>query len=75
MKSKIAILCIAHTIDDNFRLLMNHLLTDFDIFVHFDKKNEVKFKNEIENFKKKRIHFVQDNIRVYWGGESNSSRI
>lgn len=70
MKSKIAILCIAHTIDENFRLLMNHLLTDFDIFVHFDKKNEGKFKNKIEDFKKKGIHFVQDNIRVYWGGNS-----
>lgn len=70
MNVKIAILCMAHTIDDNFKLLMKQLSSDFDIFVHFDKKNEQRFTNEISMYKGSNVKFIDDNISVYWGGVS-----
>lgn len=73
MKSKIAILCLTHSIDDHFKLLVKHLSQDFDLYVHFDKKNEILYKKDILNVKinfKDNVYFIDNNINVYWGGDS-----
>ncbi|MFK8268199.1 beta-1,6-N-acetylglucosaminyltransferase [Capnocytophaga cynodegmi] len=69
MNNHIAILCIAHVIDDNFKLLVRQLSSDFDIYVHFDKKNEPFYQREIEEIKHLNVNFV-NNVKVYWGGFS-----
>lgn len=69
MSNHIAILCIAHVIDDNFRLLVRQLSSDFDFYVHFDKKNESFYQKEIKEMKQLNISFVT-NVTVYWGGFS-----
>ncbi|MFK8302484.1 beta-1,6-N-acetylglucosaminyltransferase [Capnocytophaga stomatis] len=69
MKKNIAILCITHTINNHFRLLVEQLSSDFDIYIHFDKKNELQYKQEIDSLSTPRIRFVK-NENVYWGGYS-----
>lgn len=72
-KSEVVILCIAHTINNNFKLLLEVMTSDFDVYVHFDKKSEIKFANEILEIKKQyrdKVFFVENNIEVYWGGFS-----
>lgn len=70
-KSNIAILCMTHVIDDNFKLLINRLSPDFDIYVHFDKKSEPSYAKQIEAIKSDKVKFIKS-AKVYWGGYSLS---
>lgn len=70
-KSEVVILCMAHTINNNFKLLLEVLTRDFDVYVHFDKKNEKKFSNEIASVAcsyKDKVFFIKNNVEVFWGG-------
>lgn len=72
-KNKIAVLCIAHIVDNNFKLLIEVLTKDFDVFVHFDKKNEESYSNEISKIEqayKNKVFFIKNNVVVFWGGFS-----
>lgn len=63
MEMKIAILILAHKNEKQLNLLINHLSTDFDIYVHLDKRCSftIPAAPEITAMKKH---------NVYWGHES-----
>ena len=67
-----AIGIVAHKFDKNLEILIETLIKEFDIFIHFDKKNEKLNKIKIVNIKnnyKDKIFFVE-NVPVFWGGFS-----
>ena len=63
---KIAILCIAHQLSPNLKLMLSTLSEDFDIYVHMDFKI-----GEIDQEKfPKNVFFIKKRIKVYWSGSS-----
>ncbi|MBU5367918.1 beta-1,6-N-acetylglucosaminyltransferase [Enterococcus avium] len=70
-----AILILAHSDFENLeRLVSNFDDRFFDIFIHIDKKtdsSELSFiKNSTILSNKANIHFIENNIKVFWGGYS-----
>ncbi|WP_418263903.1 beta-1,6-N-acetylglucosaminyltransferase [Flavobacterium faecale] len=65
---RIAILCIAHELSPNLKLMLGNLSKDFDIYVHMDSKyGEIDEKDFPKN-----VFFIKNRIKVYW---SDSSQI
>ncbi|WP_298540316.1 beta-1,6-N-acetylglucosaminyltransferase [uncultured Aquimarina sp.] len=63
MENKIAILILAHHQPKQLGLLVNHLQTDFDVFVQIDKRSEMK----IADLPKHENVFYFKEVEVYWG--------
>ncbi|WNH10244.1 hypothetical protein [Thalassobellus suaedae] len=59
----IAILILAHHNPEQLSILINHLKSDFDVYVQIDKKSNIEIKKlpEAPNV------FYYKEIKVYWG--------
>lgn len=64
--NKIAIIILAHHNPEQLTVLINHLKSDFDLFVQIDKKSNLKI-NELPIAKN--IYYFKE-IEVHWGGFS-----
>ncbi len=64
---KLAILIMAHQLPQQVAILCNLLVkTNVDVYVHIDKKAELKeFKKEVSN---PEITFIQNRVNTQWGG-------
>lgn len=69
---KIAYLILTHSDPDFFRIQCDCLSRDSDIYVHVNKKSELGvFKDAVKDIKnKKNIYFVNNRVKVNWGGFS-----
>lgn len=64
--NKIAIIILAHHNPEQLSILINHLKTDFDLYVQIDKKSEL----QINTLPVGKNIFYHKDIEVYWGGFS-----
>jgi hypothetical protein len=63
MVNNIAVLVLAHHNQEQLSLLINHLCTDFDVYVQIDKKAALS----IDSLPKYKNVFYFKEIEVYWG--------